>query len=169
MQPRPILLALALAIVPGLASAQQDHGTHAAHARSAEPTSAAHVHEAALAPAAVVPAGHVQWTPDAPLVDGMRRVRKAVATLAHLEMGHLGEGNVLTVAGDIDAAIEYMFANCELAPEPDVALHGILSRLMAGSQALRAAPADAAPVADMRAALADYALLFDDPAAAAAR
>lgn len=169
MQPLPVLLALALAIVPGLAIAQHDHGAHAAQTPPAEANSSTHAHHTADAPAAVVPAGHVRWAPDAPLVDGMGQVRKAVATLAHLEMGHLGEANVLTLAGDVDAAIEYMFANCELDPEPDVALHGILARLMAGSQALRAAPADPTPVTVMRAALADYGRLFDDPAAAAPR
>src|SRR5690606_5016495 len=100
---------------------------------------------------------------------GMSRVRKAVATLAHLEMGHLDARQVLTVADDIDAAIEDMFANCRLAPEPDVALHGILARLMAASKALREVPEDPAPAATMRAALADYARLFDDPAATAVR
>lgn len=169
MQPLPILLGLSLAIVPCMAHARHDQGTHAAHGPRAGTTAAAHAHHAADTPAAAVPAGHVRWTPDAPLVEGMGQIRKAVATLAHLEMGHLGESNVLTVAGDVDAAIEYMFANCALDPEPDVALHGILARLMAGSQALRAAPADPAPVAGMRGALADYGRLFDDPAAAAAR
>ncbi|MBD7989058.1 DnrO protein [Luteimonas sp. Sa2BVA3] len=146
-------IALALAIAPGLALAQHDHGTHAAHAGPADHA----------APAAI-PSDHVRWTPDAPLVDGMGQVRKAVATLAHLEMGHLGEAHVLTLAGDVDAAVESMFANCRLEPEPDVALHGILARLMAGSKALRDAPADPAPVGPMRDALADYERLFDDPA-----
>lgn len=53
--------------------------------------------------------------------------------------------------------------HCRLEPEPDVALHGILARLVAGSEALRGAPADPAPVAGMRDALADYVRLFDDP------
>ena len=62
-----------------------------------------------------------------------------------------------------------MFANCDLEPEPDVALHGILARLMAASEALREAPADPAPVAGMREALADYGRLFDDPLAGPVR
>jgi hypothetical protein len=56
-----------------------------------------------------------------------------------------------------------MFANCKLEAEPDIALHGVLARLMAGTQALRADPASAAPVAGMRSAVTDYARLFDDP------
>ena len=151
-------IVLALLIAPGLVLAQHDHAMHAAHAGPSD-----------LAAPAEIPSGHVRWTPDAPLVAGMGQVRRAVATLAHLEMGHLDEGQVLTLAGDVDAAIESMFANCRLEPEPDVALHGILARLMAGSKALRDAPTDPAPVGPMRDAVADYERLFDDPAAAAGR
>lgn len=93
----------------------------------------------------------------------MASVREAVATLAHHEMGHMGEAHVVALAGEIDAAIAGMFANCKLEPEPDVALHGLLARLMAGTRALNATPADASPVADMRAAVQDYGRLFDDP------
>ena len=146
-------LALALAIAPGLALAQHDHSAHAAHV--ATPPNAA----------AVQPA-QGRWTPDAPLVAGMGQVRKAVATLAHLEMGHLGEDQVQTLAGEVDAAVESMFADCRLDPEPDVALHGILARLMAGSRALHESPGDPAPVARMRDALVDYGRMFDDPDAA---
>ncbi|MBJ6982641.1 DnrO protein [Luteimonas sp. MC1572] len=159
-----LALALGLALTPAAAAAQDRHDGHAAHATQGRPAA----HDAHAADAATdVPAGHVQWTPDAPLIEGMARVREAMTGLAHHEMGHLGESNVLVLAGDIDDAIEYMFANCKLDAEPDVALHGILARLMAGTQALRADPASAAPVADMRAAVADYARLFDDPEAAA--
>lgn len=146
------VLSLALAVAPGMALAQHAHGGHADHA--------AHAGHEAQAPGT---ADQAPWTPDAALTEGMRRVRGAVETLAHLEMGHLGEGQVVTVAGDADAAIEYMFANCELPPEPDIALHGILARLMAATRDLHAKPADPAPVATMRAALAEYARLFDDP------
>ena len=103
--------------------------------------------------------GHELWTPDAPLVEGMSRVRSAIDGLA----ADPDPATVVTRAADVDAAIEYMFANCQLDTEPDVALHAILARLMAGTQALHANPADTAPVADMRAALGNYEALFDDP------
>lgn len=149
--------ALGLALAPAAACAQERHDGHAAHAE--HDGHAAHDVDAA----SQVPAGHTPWTPDAPLIEGMARVREAMTGLAHHEMGHLGESNVLVLAGDIDDAIAYMFANCKLEAEPDIALHGVLARLMAGTQALRADPASAAPVAGMRAAVTDYARLFDDP------
>lgn len=155
-----LALALGLALAPAPAAAQDTHAGHATGPRG--DTHAGHDARAADA-AVAVPADHVRWTPDAPLVEGMARVREAMTGLAHHEMGHLGESNVLVLAADIDDAIEFMFASCKLDAAPDVALHGLLARLMAGTQALRADPADAAPVAGMRAALVDYGLLFDDP------
>lgn len=155
-----LTLALGLSLASAPAAAQDTHAGHAPHAVG--DAHAAHGARAADT-ATPVPADGVRWTPDAPLIEGMARVREAMTGLAHHEMGHLGESNVLVLAGDIDDAIEYMFANCKLDAEPDVALHGLLARLMAGTQALRAQPSNAAPVADMRAAVADYGLLFDDP------
>ena len=56
-----------------------------------------------------------------------------------------------------------MFAQCELASEPDAALHQLLVRLMAGANALDANPSDLAPLDAMEMAVADYTRLFDDP------
>lgn len=159
------VLSLAAAFAPGLAVAQHAHGTHEGHGEhQAHATHAGHA-----AAAAADNAGQSAWAPDAPLVAGMARVRNAVATLAHLEMGHLDERQVLALAEGIDVAIEDMHANSSLEPEPEAALHGILARLKAATQALRDVPADPASVAAMRAALADYVRLFDDPAASAER
>lgn len=174
------MLALAVALAPAIApahscdhsaasghSSHSSHADHASHAGHAAATghSGHSGHAADEGPAAtpLVKDDHSRWAPDAPLVEGMAHVRDAVATLAHHELGHMGEAHVGALAGDIDTAIASMFANCKLQPEPDVALHGLLARLMAGTQALHANPADAAPVADMRAAVQDYGRLFDDP------
>lgn len=172
MNALPVLLAMSLAAAPALAAPQHDHrahaghGDHAAHAaQTAHGTHADHAHHGHHAPAGSdIPADHVRWTPDAPLMQGMARVRAAMETLAHHEMGHLAPEQARALAVEIDGAIEYMFANCRLDPEPDVALHGVLARLMAGTRALREDPADATPVAGMREAVADYGRLFDDPA-----
>ena len=109
-----------------------------------------------------MPDNHVPWQPDAPLVEGMTRVRTAIAGL-EAAGPQPDDATVLARAADVDDAVEYMFENCSLPTEPDVALHAVLARLMAGSQALNADPADAAPVHDMHAAVANYEALFDDP------
>ncbi len=106
-----------------------------------------------------VPDNHTPWQPDAPLIEGMSRVRAAVASLA----GEPDAATVQSQAAEVDAAIDYMFENCSLPTEPDVALHEVLARLMAGSQALQADPSDIAPVHDMHGAVANYEALFNDP------
>ncbi|TYT25312.1 hypothetical protein FZO89_02965 [Luteimonas viscosa] len=106
---------------------------------------------------------HVPWAPDAPLIEGMSRVRAALAGLEHDGPAPPGKATVVARAADVDAAIGYMFENCALAPEPDAALHAILARLMAGTRALRGDPADFAPVFDMEAAVGNYEQLFEDP------
>jgi hypothetical protein len=106
-----------------------------------------------------VPVDHVQWEPDAPLIEGMSRVRTAIGRLEQPS----DEAAVLAGVAEVDAAVAYMFENCSLPVEPDIALHAVLARLMAGTQALQADPADTAPVHDMHGAVANYEALFDDP------
>lgn len=185
MNPKQIPLALALALAigalasgcaqdappaetAGAAVAEQAPAAADAHAEAGEAHDADHAHDVshALGMEVPVPDNHVPWQPDAPLIEGMSQVRAAVAGLE--AAGPKDEAAVLARAGDVDAAIDYMFENCTLDPEPDVALHGVLARLMAGSQALQSNPADLAPAHDMAAAVENYERLFDDPNAATA-
>ena len=170
--PLAVVLSLAIAaVVSGCAKGDQ----HTAAADATADPQAAHAdmdphaaesaadHADAVAHASgidfPVPDQHVPWAPDAPLVEGMSRVRTAVTQLE----GHPDAATVAARAKDVEAAVDYMFANCKLSTEPDVALHAILARLMAGTQALHANPADAAAVTDMHGAVENYERLFDDP------
>lgn len=103
------------------------------------------------------------WVADASLREGMLRVAKATAALEHLQHGHLDATQVRALAGQIKAAVDFMFANCRLDPAPDAALHPLLARLLVASQALHDNPTDAAPVTEMRAILARYQQVFRDP------
>ncbi len=71
----------------------------------------------------------------------MSRVRAAIGGLEQAS----DEAMVLAGAAEVDAAVEYMFENCSLPVEPDVALHAVLARLMASTQAVQADPCDAPP------------------------
>jgi len=180
MKLEKILLALALALATGAivsGCAQDKQPAPAADAEAVAQAEVAHAnaagyaagqdadHANAVAHAAGVdfplPENHAPWTPDAPLVEGMSRVRSAIADLE--DQPHPEQAMVVARAADIDSAVEYMFANCKLGTEPDIALHAILARLMAGSKALHASPLDASAVGDMRAAIDNYERLFDDP------
>ncbi|MBL0028143.1 MAG: DnrO protein [Rhodanobacteraceae bacterium] len=150
MKSLQVLWAVVLFIAAPYASAQDQHAAHAQ----------AHHHPAA-ADAPSVPAK--RWAVDAPLRAGMGKIRAAVESLGHHEMGHLDKKQVVTLAAEIDAQVQYLIANCKLDPKADAALHGIIGALLAGSASLKDKPDDAAPVATLRAALADYPKFFDDP------
>lgn len=173
----PLALALVLAMGTMVSGCTQD-AQPAPEADAAAVTNNAHAdaettahagndadHADAVARAAGVdfpaPANHEQWTPDAPLMEGMSRVRSAISAVEAQPQPE--QATVMARAADIDAAIEYMFANCKLNTKPDIALHAILARLMAGTQALHADPGDTSGVADMHAAVKNYERLFDDP------
>ncbi len=122
-----------------------------------------HAHPPAATPATQAAAPAARYATDAPLRKGMADIRTAVGMLEHAAHGHLDAAQVRTLAANIERAIGGIIAECKLDPQADAALHGIIGRLGAGIAALKEHPGDAAPVAGMRAALDDYARMFDDP------
>lgn len=143
------VLALACGLGPAMiahAGPGRLHESHAAHAATT----------AVSAPAQ-------RWVPDASLREGMRRVYVAVDELRHYEMGHMSAPMAVDRAATVEDAVTFMFAHCQLAPEPDAALHGILVPLMSAAQTLKAYPKKVGAVADMRAAIARYPQYFNDP------
>lgn len=126
-----------------------------------------HAHVPAAAPAGQAAAPALRHATDAPLRKRMADIRVAVGMLEHAEHGHLDDAQVRNLAAGIERSIAGIVAECRLAPEADAALHGIIGRLGQGIAALKERPADTAPVAGIRAALADYARMFDDPGAGA--
>jgi hypothetical protein len=132
-----------LAIHAAPAHAHEDHAAHAATAPVAVPTK--------------------RWATDAPLREGMGRVRTALDELRHYERGHMPAGMALERVTSIEGATTYMFAHCKLAADADGALHGMLVPLLAAAQRLRKDPQDLSAVEAMRNAVADYPRYFDDP------
>ncbi|KFN42232.1 hypothetical protein N790_02885 [Arenimonas malthae CC-JY-1] len=129
------------------------------HAHAADP----HAH-AAAAPSGDAAAPAARWQPDAPLSRGMQRVRAATAALEHGEHGHLEAAQVQGIAAELRAAVDEMFANCRLDPEPDAALHPLLARVLTASRALAGGEFDQAALDELRAVLARYPQLFEDAA-----
>lgn len=152
----PVLVFTLCLVAVGPAAARQDahaaHAGHVAHATHPAPTQSA------------LPAH--RYATDAALRGGMADIRNAVGMLDHAAHGHLDATQVRSLASSIERSIGGIIANCKLDPQADAALHGIIGRLGAGVAALKEHPEDAAPVAQMREALEDYARMFDDPGAA---
>ena len=120
-----------------------------------------HAHQAGTA--ATASAATQRWNTDAPLREGMGRIRHAVDALQHYEHGHVGPGQAVQLAAGIERDVGFIVANCKLAPRADAALHPILGALMQGAQALKAKPTELVAIPPMRSALHDYARQFDDP------
>jgi hypothetical protein len=126
------------------------------------PALAQHAHGHQVAP--VEPAASARrWDTDAPLRAGMGRIRVSVDALGHHEHGHLDPAQVAALATRIEEDVAYLVANCRLEPQADIALHGIISRLMQGVGMLRTDPANPVAITSMRQALQDYRQHFDDP------
>jgi|TARA_R110002020_G_scaffold27170_41_gene87608 hypothetical protein len=164
--PRNTLFAVLLGIAPGLAAGSDTQPVHQEQTAAPAPAKDAHdAHDAHVAHTAVdesLPAR--RWTPDAPLSRGMQRVRAATATLEHGSHGHLDDGQVRNIAAELKSAVDMMFAECKLEPEPDAALHPLLARVLVASNTLSESGFDADALAELQAVVARYPLLFDDPA-----
>ncbi|HMM67922.1 MAG TPA: DnrO protein [Dokdonella sp.] len=126
------------------------------------PAMAQHVHEA-HEPAAATASPAQRHATDAPLREGMARIHAALEELRHYEMGHMPKPVAIERVDAIQAATDYLFANCKLDAQADAALHGMLAPLLAGVQAFRKNPDDTSTIAAMRQAVADYPRVFDDP------
>jgi len=124
---------------------------------------AAHDHAHRAGTVATATAAAQRWDTDAPLREGMGRIRHAVDALQHYEHGHIGQQQAVQLAGDIQRDVGFIIAHCKLEPRADAALHPILGVLVKGAQALEAKPTELAAIAPMREALQDYARQFDDP------
>ncbi|MDI9237770.1 DnrO protein [Lysobacter sp. LF1] len=141
------IVALLMA-VPAMAQSGS-HAGHSAHSPAARPTTG--------------PTTGQRWATDAPLRDGMARIRQAVGALDHLQHGHAPPALAPTLAGQIQSAVNDMIASCKLAPDADAALHGLLVKFIAGAEAVRTGPVTPDTLKPMQAALAQYPVLFDDP------
>lgn len=135
----------------------------AARVPNAPPAEAA-MHEshdtAAVQDLAAVP--EVRWASDAPLREGMRRVRAATEALSHGAHGRLDVAQVHAIASELAAAVQDMIARCQLLPEPDAGLHPLLASVLQASATLAGGDFDADALAKLEAVLARYPALFED-------
>ncbi len=130
------------AVPPAQGATQESHDTHVA-----------------IAPVAVP---EVRWASDAPLREGMRRVRAATEALSHGAHGYLDAAQVHAISTELEAAVQDMIARCQLAPEPDAGLHPLLASVLQASATLASGGFDADALAKLEAVLTRYPTLFED-------
>jgi hypothetical protein len=115
------------------------------------------------APVADEPIAAAPWATDAPLREGMRRIREAVLVVLPDYRRHaLQQVDATALAVEIESSIGYLFANCRLEPDADAVLHGLLAQLLQGAAALRSNPSGGAGLPDVLSALERYPHLFVD-------
>lgn len=160
-----VLFPLLLACSPQSGESTDKTAAPAAAAEThAVDASAPDVHAADETAGEAKPTPATGWTTDAPLREGMGRIRLSVDALGHYEQGHMAADQAVEMAGNVEKDVNFLIANCKLDADADAALHGIIAKLLKGAHALKANPADMAAIAPMREAMTEYAATFDDPA-----
>ena len=160
----PIKTAVSIAIALSLTLGASSHAENAMPHAGATDEHAAHRHGGHQAADLQLDHGQ-RWQTDAPLREGMERIRAAVAAAAdHANAtGGLDASSAEKLAGQIDAGIAFMVTHCRLAPQADANLH-ILIGQMAEAAALAREPAGSpSALARMRAALDTYPHYFAHP------
>lgn len=132
--------------------------------QEAEPPAEAEHHAHAAHGAAPELAEGQRWATDAPLREAMLRIRDGVAeNAAAFHDGALSPAAAQSLAAVVEGDVQFMIANCRLAPEPDAALHRLIGRLLGAGEALRADPQSADGLPQLEAVLNDYGATFDHP------
>lgn len=145
MRPVAIAIAAVFAIAVPVAAHAQHHDSP--HAHPAAPS---------LPPAQ-------PWPADATLSANMAQIHEALEQLQHAVAGHMDQTLALDRVGVIEASASEIFTKCELPPERDAVLHGMLVPLLAAAQKFRAAPEDTHQLVAMRDAVAAYPRYFEAP------
>lgn len=101
------------------------------------------------------------WATDAPLREGMARIRDAVA-LADAQAPLTGD-SAAALADAVEEQVAFLIANCELEPAADATLHVLIARMLSAASMLRADPASAEGLPRLREVLHDYPRYFDHP------
>lgn len=108
-----------------------------------------------------------KWDTDAPLREGMSRIRGIVEPqLDAVHERKLTRAQYRQMARDIEGEIAYIVDNCKLDPRADAVLHSVIAELGEGVEALANESNEHRPeagVARVVRALDDYGTYFDHP------
>lgn len=126
---------------------------------------AAHEHHHASGAAKPLPPGK-RWPTDAPLRQGMDKIRGAIEPrIAAINQDELQPAQYKAIADQAQAQVAYIVSNCKLKPDADAALHGILGQIGEATEAMsgksQLAPRDGAM--KLVEALAKYGRTFEHP------
>lgn len=125
-----------------------------------------HSHEA-TAPAKMSLNQGRKWATDAPLRDGMSRIRTLVEPqLAAAHAGKLSPAQYAVLARQVETQVVGIVAKCKLEPKADAVLHIVIGEIGAGTDAMAGKTAQSRPaqgLVQVSEAINDYAGHFDHP------
>lgn len=125
----------------------------------------AHDHGHAEVAGKPLPAGQ-RWATDAPLRQGMSEIRDALASrLQRIHDDTLSNDQYKALAQTTETQIAHIVANCQLTPDADAALHGVIAKMAEAADAMSAkskvSPREGAVL--LADALDSYGRHFDHP------
>lgn len=106
-----------------------------------------------------------RWNTDAPLREGMERIRTAVdEAMRHTKAsGALDAAKAEKLTGAVDESIQFIVTHCRLEPQADANLHILIGRLAESAAAIKADPDSEQGLSTMRSALDQYPRYFNHP------
>lgn len=108
-----------------------------------------------------------KWATDAPLRNGMSRIRNLAATgVEDVHGGKMGQAQYAALAQKIELEVANIVANCKLEPQADAMLHVVIAGIGSGTEAMagKAPKAQAEKgLLQVAAAVNDYGKFFDHP------
>lgn len=155
---RSMIPAALLALVLSAASIAPVAGAqgHAAHEHAGHETSQLELNQGK------------RWPTDAPLRQGMERVRAAVDKARQARaQGRFEKAQAQALSRSVADSIAYMVQNCRLPPKADATLHVLLGRLSAAATAAETDPAAADGLPRLSETLELYPRYFEHPGWAA--
>lgn len=125
-----------------------------------------HGHDAA-APAKLALDHGKKWATDAPLRDGMTKIRTLVEPkIDAAHAGRITPAQYKQIASGVEAQVASIVANCKLAPDADAMLHLVIAELGQGADAMAGKDAKVRPLQGFGrtvTALNEYGRHFDHP------
>lgn len=101
------------------------------------------------------------WATDAPLVEGMARIRDAVNEAAALPT--LDADSAIALARSVRGQVDFLIANCRLEPDADATLHVFIAQILNAAAALENNPASPEGLPQLQETLRDYPRYFAHP------
>lgn len=101
------------------------------------------------------------WATDAPLVEGMERIRDAVNEATALPA--LDADSAAALAQSVRAQVDFLIANCRLEPDADATLHVFIAQLLNAAAALQKDPASSEGLPQLQETLGEYPHYFAHP------